>query len=77
MDRKTLLKNLAAGFFPLLVFIVADEIFDLIYSLAIALGVSLLYLVIIYIREKRLDKFALLDVGVGWRLGGRRCLWYD
>ncbi len=69
MDRKTLLKNLAIGFLPLLVFIVADELFELIYSLAIALGMSLLYLVIILIREKRLDKFVLLDASLILALG--------
>jgi isopentenyldiphosphate isomerase/intracellular septation protein A len=70
MDRKTLLKNLAAGFVPLLVFIIADELFDLIYSIAIALAVSLLYALVIYIREKRLDKFALMDAALISVLGG-------
>jgi len=70
MDRKTLLKNLAAGFLPLLVFIVADEFFELIVSLAIALAFGLLYLVYIYIREKRFDKFALLDAALILALGG-------
>lgn len=69
MDRKTLLKNLAIGFFPLLVFIIADELFELIYSLAIALGVSLLYLMWIFVREKRIDKFVLLDAGLILALG--------
>jgi isopentenyldiphosphate isomerase/intracellular septation protein A len=69
MDRKALLKNLAAGFLPLLIFIIADEIFSLMVSLAIALGVSLLYLLFIYLREKRLDKFSLLDVVLILALG--------
>ncbi len=70
MDRKTLIKNLAAGFVPLLVFILADEMFDLAVSLAIALGVSVLYALLTYLREKRLDKFALLDAALILTLGG-------
>ena len=70
MDRKTLLRNLAAGFVPLLVFIIADELFDLVYSIAIALAVSLIYALVIYIREKRLDKFAFMDVVLISILGG-------
>ncbi len=70
MDRKTILKNLAAGFVPLLVFIIADEMFDLITSLAIALGVSLLYGLMVYIRERRVDKFVLLDAALILVLGG-------
>lgn len=69
MDRKTLLKNLAAGFLPLLVFIIADEFFELIYSLAIALVFSLLYLGYIYVREKRFDTFALIDAALILALG--------
>lgn len=70
MDRKTLLKNLAAGFVPLLIFIVADELFNLLTSLLIALGVSFLYLAFTFFREKRLDRFALLDVALIAVLGG-------
>lgn len=70
MDRKTVLKNLAAGFLPLVVFIIADELFDLAISLAIALAVSLLYLLVTFLRERRLDKFALLDVALILLLGG-------
>ncbi|MDZ7370780.1 MAG: NUDIX domain-containing protein [candidate division KSB1 bacterium] len=70
MDRKTILKNLAAGFLPLLIFIIADELFDLLVSLAIALGVSLIYLLIGWLRDKRIDRFALLDVLLIGVLGG-------
>lgn len=69
MDRRTLLKNLALGFLPLLVFIIADEMFELLVSLLIALGVSVLQLAFIYWREKRLEKFVLLDAGLILALG--------
>jgi isopentenyldiphosphate isomerase/intracellular septation protein A len=69
LDRKTLLKNLTFGFLPLIIFIVADELFDLVISLAIALGVGLIELLITYIREKRFEKFILLDLALILGLG--------
>ena len=61
INRRQIIRSLLSGFFPLLVFIIADELFDLIFSLLIALGVSFLQLLLIYIREKRLDKFVIMD----------------
>ncbi|MCK5737908.1 septation protein IspZ, partial [bacterium] len=69
MNRKTLLKNLVSGFLPLLIFIAADEFFGLVISLSIALTVSCVQLGITYYREKKLDKFALLDAGMILVLG--------
>lgn len=69
MDRRTLIKNLAIGFLPLLIFIVADELFDLLTSLVIAVGVSLLYMLITYLKERRIDTFIMLDVGLIAALG--------
>lgn len=69
MDKKTLIKNLTIGFLPLLVFIIADELFDLVTSLIIAVAVGLIELGITYFREKRFDKFILLDIGLIASLG--------
>lgn len=69
MDRKELLKNLTIGFLPLLVFIVADELFDLLISLLIAMAVGLLELAVTYFREKKFDKFILLDLTLIGSLG--------
>jgi len=69
MDKKTLLKNLTYGFLPLLIFIIADEFFDLVTSLAIAFGVGLVELGITYLREKRFEKFILLDLALILGLG--------
>lgn len=74
MDRRILLKNLAVGFIPLFIFIIADELFDLLTGLAIALGFSFVYLLFIVFREKRLDKFALLDTILIAALGGTSLL---
>ncbi len=69
MNKKILLKNLTYAFLPLLIFIIADELFDLTISLIIALMVGLAELVITYYREKRFDKFILLDMGLILVLG--------
>jgi len=69
MDRKTLLKNLTIGFLPLIIFIIADELFDLVTSLAIALAVGLIELLVTYLREKRFEKFILLDLALILGLG--------
>lgn len=69
MDRKILIKNFTIGFLPLLIFIIADELFELSISLAIALAVGIIELAITYMREKRVEKFILLDVGLILFLG--------
>ncbi|MBN1350739.1 NUDIX domain-containing protein [candidate division KSB1 bacterium] len=69
MDRKTLIKNFTLGFLPLLIFIIADELFELTISLAIALAVGIIELTVTYIRERRFDAFILLDIGLIASLG--------
>lgn len=59
------LKQILPGLIPLLVFIIADSIFEnTIYSLSIAIGFGLIQTIAIYIKEKRIDKFILLDTGL-------------
>lgn len=69
LDKKTLIKNLSIGFLPLLVFIVADELFGLTIGLIVAIAFGIAEALYIYIREKRLDKFILFDVGLIVALG--------
>jgi isopentenyldiphosphate isomerase/intracellular septation protein A len=64
IDRKTLLKNFSIGFLPLLIFIVADELFGLTVGLAVAVGFGILELCLSYLRSKRIDKFVLFDTGL-------------
>lgn len=63
-DRKTLLKNLALGFFPILVFIFADLFFGLTVGLVIAILVGIGQFVVTYFRERRVDRFVLFDVSL-------------
>lgn len=61
MSRTELLKKLLPGFIPLFVFIVADEIWGTKIGLFVAVGVGLLEMVWVAVKEKRFDKFILFD----------------
>ena len=61
MSRSELLKKLLPGFIPLFVFIVADEIWGTKIGLFVAVGVGLLEMVWVGLKEKRFDKFILFD----------------
>lgn len=69
LERKELLKNLAIGFLPLLIFIVADALFGLTIGLIVAIGLSVIELAYIYYREKRIERFVLFDIGLIVALG--------
>lgn len=57
----SLLKKLLPGLLPLLVFIVADEIWGTTVGLYVALGFGLAELVFYYARDRKIDRFILLD----------------
>ena len=61
MSRSELLKKLLPGFIPLFVFIVADEIWGTKIGLFVAVGVGLLEMMWVGLKEKRFDKFILFD----------------
>lgn len=69
IDRRTLIKNLARGFLPLLVFIAADEIFGLTAGLLTAIAFGIADTALIYFRERRIDRFLLFDTGLIVSLG--------
>jgi isopentenyldiphosphate isomerase/intracellular septation protein A len=70
LKRSDLLKKLLPGFIPLFVFIAADEIWGTKVGLIVALAVGLFELVYTYFKEKRFDKFILLDTALLLALGG-------
>jgi len=70
MKRSDLLKKLLPGFIPLFVFIAADEIWGTKVGLIVALAVGTFELIYTYIKEKRFDKFVLLDTALLVALGG-------
>lgn len=61
MNKTQLLKKLLPGFIPLFVFIAADEIWGTKIGLFVAVGVGLAELLFVGFKEKRFDKFILLD----------------
>lgn len=61
MSRTELLKKLLPGFIPLFVFIAADEIWGTKTGLFVAVGVGIVEMIWIAVREKRFDKFILFD----------------
>ncbi|NLA24699.1 MAG: NUDIX domain-containing protein [Bacteroidales bacterium] len=61
MKKTDLLKSLLPGLIPLLVFIVADEIWGSLIGMIVAVGVGIVEFLYIYLRQKRKDKFVMLD----------------
>lgn len=70
MDRATLLKKLLPGFIPLFIFIAADEIGGTKTGLFVAIVFGLGEMLWIGWREKRFEKFVLLDTLLLVVLGG-------
>lgn len=64
MNKYSLLKNLLPGLVPLLIFIAADEIWGTKVGLIIAVIFGLGELIYFLIREKRIEKFVLIDTGL-------------
>lgn len=69
MDRLGLLKSLAPGFLPLIVFIVADSMWGTRVGLMVAIIFGMAEFIFSYIREKVVDKFILLDIALIVLLG--------
>jgi len=61
MKFTEILKTLLPGLLPLLVFIIADEIWGTETGLYVAVGFGFIQLIIVYFKEKRFDKFVFFD----------------
>jgi len=70
VNKKDLLKKLLPGFLPLFVFIAADEIWGTTVGLIVAIVFGVGQLAFTFIKEKRIDRFTLLDTGLIIVLGG-------
>lgn len=57
-----MIKKLIPGLIPLLVFIIADEIWGMKVGLVVAVSIGLVEMLVTWIREKRLDSFVMLDM---------------
>ncbi|MCU0275385.1 MAG: septation protein IspZ [Acidobacteria bacterium] len=70
MNRLQLLKALAPGFLPLLVFIAADALWGTRVGLFVAVAAGLVELAVSFAREKTLDHFVILDTLLIVAMGG-------
>ncbi len=70
MDKQTILKNFTVGFIPLLIFIIADEIYGTETALIIAIMAGIAEFLYYYIRYRTVEKFILFDVALIVALGG-------
>ncbi len=70
MKKSELIKKLLPGFVPLFVFIIADEYWGMKVGLVVALIIGVGEMGYTWIREKRLDRFVLLDTAMLVALSG-------
>jgi len=70
MNRFAILKTMLPSLLPLLVFILADEIWGSEVGIVVALVVGVAEFIFIWIRENRADKFVLADTALLVILGG-------
>ncbi len=70
MSRLHLLKALAPGFLPLLVFIAADALWGTRVGLVVAVGSGFLELAVAYARDRTWDRFVILDTLLIVAMGG-------
>jgi isopentenyldiphosphate isomerase/intracellular septation protein A len=69
MNKKELLKKFSIGFIPLLIFIIADELFGTRIGLLAAITVGMFELTFYYLKYRLIEKFVLFDVGLIIALG--------
>jgi len=61
MNKSDLLKKLLPGLLPIIVYIIADEYFRTKIGIAVAIAVGIGELIYFYIKEKRIEKFVIID----------------
>ena len=69
MDKMVLLRKMAVGLLPLLVFILVDEFVGTTEGIIVAIVTGVGQLIYFWLKEKRLEKFVLVDTGLIVALG--------
>lgn len=64
MKISGLLFRLGLGFVPLIVYVVAEAIWGTLVGVAVGVGTGIVEFVVVLLRQKRVDWFVLLDVGL-------------
>ena len=70
MNKAELLKKLLPGFLPLIVFIIVDSFLGTEIGILFAIGFGLVELLVIYLKERRIDRFVIGDTLLLVALGG-------
>ncbi len=65
------------GLLPILIFIIADELWGTNIGIYIAVAVGVIQLAFIGIKEKRIERFVLIDIGLIVAMGGISVLLQD
>ncbi|MCK5078287.1 MAG: NUDIX domain-containing protein [Calditrichia bacterium] len=69
MNKKEMIKNLSLGFLPIIIYIFADALFGLTIGLIAAIGAGLIEMGLIFYKEKKIEFFILVDIGLLVALG--------
>ena len=77
MNKLDLLKRMLPGLLPILIFILADELWGTTIGIYVAVAVGIIQLAFIGIKEKRIEKFVLIDTGLIVAMGGISVLLHD
>ena len=64
LSKNDILKNFTIGFIPILIFLVAEVYFGVITGIIIALIFGLVEFVFLYIKNKKIEKFIIFDIGL-------------
>ena len=70
MHQLGLLKKMLPGLFPILIFIIADEIWGTKIGLIVAVIIGIIQLIYFAVKEKRVEKFVLADTALIIAMGG-------
>ncbi len=70
MQQLGLLKKMLPGLLPILIFIIADEVWGTQVGLIVAIIMGIVQLVYFAIKEKRIEKFVLMDTLLIIAMGG-------
>ena len=70
MDKSALIKKMLIGLIPLLAFIIADEVFGTQIGLIVAIIIGIGQLIYFYIKDRKIEKFVLMDTALILVLGG-------
>ncbi len=69
-SKAEIFKKMIPGFIPIIAFIVADEIWGTFYGLLVAIGIGVVELGYSLVKNRKPDRFVLLDIGLLLALGG-------